>query len=200
MKTVDLFRHTDNDGDALTPAGVAAAEQVAREELTPPYHAFVSTGAARATQMLEILRRAVNQDEVPILEEAGLRSFVEERWRDAAKAAGKGADLEATETPTSSTTSRPSSGRRWSGSSSGCPTVREHWSSGTPRPTRRRFSASPVRSSLPSARATACGSSRTRAATRSARSSVPPESRTDSTPHGGLHAGSRQIECRLPYY
>jgi phosphohistidine phosphatase SixA len=95
MKTVDLFRHTDNDGDALTPAGVAAAEQVAREELTPPYHAFVSTGAARATQMLEILRRAVNQDEVPILEEAGLRSFVEERWRDAAKAAGKGADLEA---------------------------------------------------------------------------------------------------------
>ena len=45
--------------------------------------------------MLEILRRAVNQDEVPILEEAGLRSFVEERWRDAAEAAGKSADLEA---------------------------------------------------------------------------------------------------------
>jgi hypothetical protein len=49
--------------------------------------------------MLEILRRAVNQVEVPILEEADLRSFVEERWRDAAKAAGKGADLEAIPRP-----------------------------------------------------------------------------------------------------
>lgn len=95
MRTVDLFRHTDNDGDALTPDGIREAEKLARAHLTPPYNAFVSTGAARATQMLEILRRAVNQEDVPILEERGLRSFVEDRWRDAAKAAGKGADLEA---------------------------------------------------------------------------------------------------------
>jgi len=186
MKTVDLFRHTDNDGDALTPAGVAAAEQVAREELTPPYHAFVSTGAARATQMLEILRRAVNQDEVPILEEAGLRSFVEERWRDAAKAAGKGADLEAIRDRD--------------------PDLVDHESALLGQALERVFERLPdgaralVVGHSPTNVATACGSSRTRAATRSARSSVPPESRTDSTPHGGLHAGSRQIECRLPYY
>ena len=61
MRTVDLFRHTDNEGDALTAQGVQAAEQVAREQLTPPYNVFVSTGASRATQMLEILRRAANQ-------------------------------------------------------------------------------------------------------------------------------------------
>jgi hypothetical protein len=28
MKQVDLFRHTDNDGDRLTMAGVAAAEGI----------------------------------------------------------------------------------------------------------------------------------------------------------------------------
>jgi hypothetical protein len=45
--------------------------------------------------MLEILRHAVGQDDVPITEETGLRSSVEDRWRAAAKAAGKGADVEA---------------------------------------------------------------------------------------------------------
>jgi broad specificity phosphatase PhoE len=95
MRTVDLFRHTDNDGDALTPEGVEAAERVGRELLTPPYDAYVSSGAARATQMLEILRRAAGQEAVPITAEPGLRSAVEDRWRDVAKAAGKGADLEA---------------------------------------------------------------------------------------------------------
>ena len=95
MRTVDLFRHTDNDGDQLTPEGVEAAERVGRQLLHPPYDAYVSSGAARATQMLEILRRAGGQEDQPITVEAGLRSVVEDRWRDVAKAAGKGADLEA---------------------------------------------------------------------------------------------------------
>ena len=95
MRTVDLFRHTDNDGDQLTPEGVEAAERVGRELLNPPYDAYVSSGAARATQMLEILRRAAGQEEQLITAEPGLRSVVEDRWRDVAKAAGKGADLEA---------------------------------------------------------------------------------------------------------
>ncbi len=68
---------------------------IGRDRLHPPYAAFVSTGAARATQVLEILRRAAGQDDVPITTAAGLRSSVEDRWRQAAKAAGKGADLEA---------------------------------------------------------------------------------------------------------
>ena len=66
------------------------------ELLSPPYDAYVSSSdAGRATQMLEILRRAAGQEDHPITAEPGLRSFVEDRWRDVAKAAGKGADLEA---------------------------------------------------------------------------------------------------------
>jgi hypothetical protein len=63
--------------------------------LTPPYALFGSTGAGRATQMVEILRRIVGQEDVPVVEVDGLRSSVEDRWREAAKAAGKGADVEA---------------------------------------------------------------------------------------------------------
>ena len=95
MRYVELRRHSDNDGDHLSAQGAAQAEMIGRDRLHPPYAAFVSTGAARATQMLEILRRAAGQDDVPITAAAGLRSSVEDRWRDAAKAAGKGADLDA---------------------------------------------------------------------------------------------------------
>ena len=95
MRYVELRRHTDNEGDRLTPRGVADAEMISRELLHPPYAAFVSTGAARATQMLEILRHAVGQDDTPITPATGLRSSAEDRWREAARAAGKGADLDA---------------------------------------------------------------------------------------------------------
>ncbi len=95
MRYVELRRHTDNDGDRLTPQGAADAEAIGRDRLHPPYAAFVSTGAARATQMLEILRHAAGQDETPITSATGLRSSVEDRWREVAKAAGKGADLDA---------------------------------------------------------------------------------------------------------
>jgi hypothetical protein len=94
MRYVELRRHTDNEGDRLTPQGVADAEVIGRDGLHPPYVAFVSTGAARATQMLEILRHAAGQDETPITPVTGLRSSVEDRWREAARAAGKGADLD----------------------------------------------------------------------------------------------------------
>jgi broad specificity phosphatase PhoE len=94
VRYVELWRHTDNDGDRLTAPGIEAAEQIGRERLHPPYAAFVSTGAQRATQMAEILRRAAGQEDVPVIENTGLRSSVEDRWREAAKAAGKGADVE----------------------------------------------------------------------------------------------------------
>src|SRR5260370_7044246 len=86
MRYVELRRHTDSEGDRLTPRGVAEAEMIGRDRLHPPYAAFVSTGAARATQMLEILRHAAGQDETPITTATGLRSSVEDRWRQAAKA------------------------------------------------------------------------------------------------------------------
>ena len=94
MRYVELRRHTDNDGDQLTDQGVADAEAIGREGLQPPYAAFVSSGAARATQMVTILRHAAGQDDCPISEVTGLRSSVEDRWRMAAKAAGKGATVE----------------------------------------------------------------------------------------------------------
>src|SRR5262249_60901385 len=49
MRYVELRRHTDNEGDRLTPQGAADAEVIGRGRLHPPYAAFVSTGAARAT-------------------------------------------------------------------------------------------------------------------------------------------------------
>ena len=94
MRYVELRRHTDNDGDKLSAQGIADAEEIGRSGLNPPYAAFVSTGAERATEMLRILRRAAGQDDVPITAEPGLRSSVEDRWREAAKAAGKGASIE----------------------------------------------------------------------------------------------------------
>src|SRR6266404_2448897 len=95
MRYVELRRHTDNEGDRLTPRGAADAEMIGRGGLHRPYAAFVSTGAARATQMLEILRHAAGQDDTPITAATGLRSSAEDRWRQAARAAGKGADLDA---------------------------------------------------------------------------------------------------------
>ena len=94
MRYVELRRHTDNDGDHLSEQGVADAEGIGRTGLHPPYAMFVSTGAERATEMLSILRQATGQDEIPITTETALRSVVEDRWREAAKAAGKGASLE----------------------------------------------------------------------------------------------------------
>jgi hypothetical protein len=95
MRYAELRRHADSEGDRLTPQGVAEAEMIGWNLLHPPYAAFVSTGAARATQMLEILRHAAGQDGIAITAAPGLRSSVEDRWRGAAKAAGKGADLDA---------------------------------------------------------------------------------------------------------
>jgi phosphohistidine phosphatase SixA len=95
MRYAELRRHADSEGDRLTPQGVAEAEMIGWDLLHPPYAAFVSTGAARATQMLEILRHAAGQNGIAITAAPGLRSSVEDRWRGAAKAAGKGADLDA---------------------------------------------------------------------------------------------------------
>jgi len=89
VKTVELRRHTDNDGDRLSAEGVTAAEQIGRQ-LTPPYDVFVSTGAERATQTAQIWR-AVVCSEAPLEEHADLRSEQEDRWREAYRAAGSGA-------------------------------------------------------------------------------------------------------------
>jgi hypothetical protein len=94
MRQVELRRHTDNEGDHLTPEGLVDAHTIGRTGLTPPYAAFVSTGAERTAEMLAVLRTHAGQDDVPIVPETGLRSAVEDRWREAARAAGKGATVE----------------------------------------------------------------------------------------------------------
>jgi len=87
---VELRRHTDNDGDVLTAEGVRAALDIGRR-LSGDYHVLVSTGAQRATQTLACFLAALGQ-RVPagVVVEPGLRSQVEDRWRDAYHKAGSG--------------------------------------------------------------------------------------------------------------
>ena len=91
---VELRRHTDNDGDELSEEGVHAALEIGRQ---PPggYTLLVSTGAQRATQTLACFACALREP-VPggAVVEPGLRSAVEDRWRDAYQRAGSG-DLDA---------------------------------------------------------------------------------------------------------
>ena len=88
MKTVELRRHTDNDGDQLSDQGVRQAREIAAR-LTAPYDLYVSTGAGRATQTLEIWQAELGADS-PIQDEIGLRSDHEDRWKDAYAKAGSG--------------------------------------------------------------------------------------------------------------
>src|SRR5215218_3373449 len=87
---VELRRHTDNDGDALTEEGVRAALEIGRG-LVGGYELLVSSGAQRATQTLACFACTLREP-VPggVVVEAGLRSRVEDRWRAAYQHAGSG--------------------------------------------------------------------------------------------------------------
>jgi broad specificity phosphatase PhoE len=93
-RSVELRRHTDNDGDVLSGDGVAAALALGAG-LSGGYRVAVSTGAQRATQTVGCLLAALGQP-VPdgVVVEAGLRSEREDRWRAVAKEA-EGGDLAA---------------------------------------------------------------------------------------------------------
>jgi broad specificity phosphatase PhoE len=93
-RSVELRRHTDNDGDVLTEEGVAAALRIGGG-LAGGYRLGVSTGAQRATQTLACFLAGLGQP-VPggVLVEAGLRSEQEDRWRAAYQRGGSG-ELEA---------------------------------------------------------------------------------------------------------
>jgi broad specificity phosphatase PhoE len=87
---VELRRHTDSDGDALTEDGVRAALTIGRE-LGGGYELLVSSGAQRATQTLACFACTLREP-VPggVVVESGLRSRVEDRWRAAYQHAGSG--------------------------------------------------------------------------------------------------------------
>ena len=87
-KYVELRRHTDNDGDVLTLAGVRAAIDIGAG-LSGSYHLGVSSGAQRATQALACMLGTL-ESRVPggVVVEPGLRSEAEDRWRAAYARAG----------------------------------------------------------------------------------------------------------------
>jgi broad specificity phosphatase PhoE len=90
MKTIELRRHTANEGDRLTDDGAAAAVRIGRT-LEGGYAVAVSSGAQRATQTIGCLLAGLGQpvpDGVVVVDE--LRSHVEDRWRAAYRAAGAG--------------------------------------------------------------------------------------------------------------
>ena len=89
-KYVELRRHTDADGDVLTPEGVSAAVEIG-SHLTAGYDVLVSSGAQRATQTPACFLAGLGET-VPqgVVVEPGLRSAAEERWRAASEKAGSG--------------------------------------------------------------------------------------------------------------
>jgi phosphohistidine phosphatase SixA len=89
-KEIELRRHTDSDGDALTQEGVRAALEVGAA-LRGDYQLLVSSGAQRATQTLACFACALGE-RVPggTVVEPGMRSEVEDRWRQAYQNAGAG--------------------------------------------------------------------------------------------------------------
>jgi broad specificity phosphatase PhoE len=91
VKYVELRRHTDADGDLLTPEGVQKAVEIG-SRLAGGYDLLVSTGAQRATQTLGCFLAGLGEN-VPqgVVVEPGLRSAVEDRWRAAYETAGSGA-------------------------------------------------------------------------------------------------------------
>jgi broad specificity phosphatase PhoE len=93
-REIELRRHTDNDGDVLTPEGVRAALEIG-SRLAGGYEVAVSTGAQRATQTLACFLAALGESVAGgVVVEPGLRSQVEDRWRAAYERAGSG-ELEA---------------------------------------------------------------------------------------------------------
>lgn len=92
--TIELRRHTDNDGDVLTPDGIAAALALGghlADHVGTEWGLAVSTGAQRATQTVGCmlagggLHVAGGVDVV-----SRLRSDDEDRWRAAYRSAGSG--------------------------------------------------------------------------------------------------------------
>lgn len=89
-KEIELRRHTDNDGDVLTPEGVAAALEIGGN-LSGGYALVATSGAQRATQTAACLIAGLGEV-VPggVIVEAGLRSNREDDWRAAYSDAGAG--------------------------------------------------------------------------------------------------------------
>jgi broad specificity phosphatase PhoE len=88
-KAIELRRHTDNDGDALTDGGVRAALEIGAR-LAGNYTLVVSSGMQRATQTVACFLAGLGE-RVPggVIIEPGLRTESEGRWREIYAQTGK---------------------------------------------------------------------------------------------------------------
>lgn len=96
VRVIELRRHTDNEGDVLTPEGVHAALEIGRG-LDGRYQFMASSGAQRATQTVACLIAGLGEV-VPggVIVEDGIRSRREDEWR-AAYSKARAGDLESFE-------------------------------------------------------------------------------------------------------
>ena len=89
-RELEIRRHTDNDGDVLTPDGISNAVKLG-QNLTGAFRLVVSTGAQRATQTAAcILAGTETLVEQGVHVVPGLRSDREDEWRAAYEEAGGG--------------------------------------------------------------------------------------------------------------
>jgi broad specificity phosphatase PhoE len=80
-KTIELRRHTANDGDILTAEGVAEAVRIGAT-LRGPYDLVVSSGAQRATQAAACFLAGMGARVAGgVVIDEGIRSAAEDRWR-----------------------------------------------------------------------------------------------------------------------
>jgi len=90
-RTLEIRRHTDNDGDVLSADGVTAAVRIGRDELGGPYALAVSSGAQRATQTIACMLAGLGQPVTHgVLIDEGFRSEREDEWRTAYRETGSG--------------------------------------------------------------------------------------------------------------
>jgi broad specificity phosphatase PhoE len=89
-KSVELRRHTDNDGDRLTPKGVAAAVEIGRT-LDGDFDLVVSSGAQRATQAAACFLSGMDgKVALGVVVDSRFRSEFEDEWKEAYERAGAG--------------------------------------------------------------------------------------------------------------
>lgn len=93
-REVELRRHTEAEGDVLTPDGVRAALEIGKR-MEGRYDVLISSGAQRATQTIACLLAGMGRSVAGgVVVETGFRSSVEDRWFAAARQA-QGKDLDA---------------------------------------------------------------------------------------------------------
>jgi broad specificity phosphatase PhoE len=92
-RTIELRRHTDNDGDLLSEEGVAAAVEIGRT-ITGDFDLVVSSGAQRATQTAACFISGMEGNvRGGVVVDSRFRSEFEDEWKEAYERGGAG-DLE----------------------------------------------------------------------------------------------------------